>query len=393
MDKSVSSNYRPIALPTAASKLLELILKEKLSDWLYTSDAQFGFKSKHGTDMAIYSLKETIKCYTSSNSPVFVCFMDASKAFDRLNHRKLFEVLRGRGAPEYIIRFLSYWYFAQKYYVKWGHSVSSSFSVSNGIRQGGLLSPLLYNVYTDDLSRRLKTAKIGCHIAGECLNHISYADDMALLAPSIKALQAMVELCIIFAEEHDIIYNAKKTVCMTFWPRGYRKFQVQPITMRSTTLSYVQEATYLGHILSADLKDNLDMSRQMKALYAMGNTLVRKFGKCSDTVKCELFRAYCEQLYCSTLWCCYTLETLRRLRVSHNDVLRRLLGFPRWTSASSLFVAAGLNNLDVLMRKAVFSFRTRLATSENRLISGLYNSSAFIKSKLYSVWKCSLELS
>ena len=175
----------------------------------------------------------------------------------------------------------------------------------------------------------------------------------------------MVDICLSFAEEYDIIYNAKKTVCVVFWPRGYKNFQIQSISIRSSDQRFVNETTYLGYTTSADLKDDLDMSRQVKSSNAIGHTLIRRFGKCSVAVKCELFRAYCKQMYCSTLWCSYNLETLRKLRVYHNDVLRRSLGFPMWSSASSLFVAAGLNNLNVLIRKAVYGFRTRLVACAN----------------------------
>ena len=135
LDQSVSANYRPVGLATAASYLLELIVQERLPRWFYTSDAQFEHKSKLGTGIAIYSLREAVKCYTSRNYPVFVCFQDAYKAFDWVNYKKkkIFAVLRERGAPKFNMRFLCYWYRSQNYYVKLGHFLSSSFNVSNGV--------------------------------------------------------------------------------------------------------------------------------------------------------------------------------------------------------------------------------------------------------------------
>ena len=105
---------------------------------MYTSDAQFGFKASHGTDMAIFSFKESVKIYLNSGSPVFACFLDATKAFDRVNHTKLFNILKTRKIPEYLIGILSYWYSNQKYAVRWGNAISSYFEISNGIRQGGV---------------------------------------------------------------------------------------------------------------------------------------------------------------------------------------------------------------------------------------------------------------
>ena len=86
-------NYRPIALASVISKvgLLEMALLVKLEKYLYSSDYQFGFKPKHSTDLCIYTLKEVIEFYKSQSSSVYVCFMDASKAFDKVNHWTLFK--------------------------------------------------------------------------------------------------------------------------------------------------------------------------------------------------------------------------------------------------------------------------------------------------------------
>lgn len=97
-------NYRPIALASILSKVLEKILLDRLNEFINTTDNQFGFKAKHGTDLCIYALKEIVNKYGDKNSSVLMCFIDASKAFDRINHDKLFNKLRQRGVPKYIVR-------------------------------------------------------------------------------------------------------------------------------------------------------------------------------------------------------------------------------------------------------------------------------------------------
>ena len=83
---SDSSNYRPIALATIESKMFESVLLFKYAEYLYTSDNQFGFKSSHSTDLCIYTLKEFIDYYKSRGTTVYITFLDASKAFDRIDH-------------------------------------------------------------------------------------------------------------------------------------------------------------------------------------------------------------------------------------------------------------------------------------------------------------------
>ena len=169
------SNYRAIALSTTLSKVLELILVERLQPFLNTSDAQFGFKPGHSTTLATFVLKETIDFYTKQGSPVYVCFLDASKAFDRICHSKLFQILSERGVPKTYLKLLIHWYRFQKMGVKWADKTSHSFSVANGVRQGGNLSPLLFNVYMDDLLHSLRMMRVGCHIQNTPVNALAYA--------------------------------------------------------------------------------------------------------------------------------------------------------------------------------------------------------------------------
>ena len=98
-----------------------------------------------------------LDAYRVLNGSMFVCFLDASKAFDRVNHSVLFDKLIRRGTPSYIVILLIYWYANQKMCIRWGGGgeCSSLFCVSNGVRQGGILSPYFFNIYVDDLSSSL----------------------------------------------------------------------------------------------------------------------------------------------------------------------------------------------------------------------------------------------
>ena len=86
---------------------METIIQHRIQGYLTSAPSQFGFKAKHGCDMAIFALKETAKCYVKSGSPVFACFLDASKAFDRVNHAKLFVKLKKRNVPMILLKILS----------------------------------------------------------------------------------------------------------------------------------------------------------------------------------------------------------------------------------------------------------------------------------------------
>ena len=110
-----------------------------MCEFLWTSEYQFRFKKGHSTDLCIYLLKEYIQFYKQHYTRVFVTFLDASKAFDRVNHLILFNKLSAKGMPIYLIRIIDFWYEHQNMSVKWGNETSTTFTVTNGVKQGGIL--------------------------------------------------------------------------------------------------------------------------------------------------------------------------------------------------------------------------------------------------------------
>ena len=245
-----SDNYRPIAIATAISKLFELIILSKCEDLLSTTDNQFGFKRSHSTDLCIYSLKEIINYYNSQGSPVFLCYLDIRKAFDRVNHTILFKKLIERSVPIYLVKFIAFWYVNQQIVIRWGNSLSNPFTVKNGIKQGGLLSPYLFNLYVDKLSVNLNACEVGCIVGKAHINHLAYADDMVLIAPSKKALQLLLDICGMYADIHDIIYGTDKSFCMVCWPRHFLFKFFPTFYLQGDILEFVNVYKYLGVMIT-----------------------------------------------------------------------------------------------------------------------------------------------
>ena len=111
------NNYRPIEIATALSKVLEQVLLSRLARYLWTADSQFGFKRANGTEMSIFSLKVTVDFYHNQETPVYMCFFDAKKAFDRVNHRTLAKKLLDRNVPLHIVKLFIFWYREQEFMV------------------------------------------------------------------------------------------------------------------------------------------------------------------------------------------------------------------------------------------------------------------------------------
>ena len=145
------------------------------------------------TTQCTYSMLETVNYYNFNKSNVFVLMLDASKAFDRFNYCKLFGELLKRDISPIVLRLLLYMYTSQKLRVKWGHTVSNYFTVRNGVKQGGVLSPLLFAIYTDSLLTRLEESGVGCHMGGHFTGALAYSDNIRLLSPSMSGLRTLIK--------------------------------------------------------------------------------------------------------------------------------------------------------------------------------------------------------
>ena len=112
--------------------------------------------------------------------------------------------------------------------VKWGNSVSTPLGVSNRVCQGGLLSPALFNLYMDELSQQLNECQTGCLIGNILINHLMYADDLAILSPSSAGFQQLLNICSDYGMKYDVQYNAKKKCCCDMRLKGTKScvFQI-----------------------------------------------------------------------------------------------------------------------------------------------------------------------
>lgn len=378
------NNYRPVAITTVFSKILEHLILQKYEHLLKTHDNQFGFKAAHSTDQCIFTLKQIIEFYNCLSSPVFVCFVDASKAFDRLNHWTLFKKLLVLGIPTIVVRIFSYWYNHQQFCIRWGSTVSHPFFTSNGVRQGGIISPILFNIYMDNLSDKLNESCIGCHFNGKLFNHLMYADDTCVFAPSVSGLQKLLDICSIYADDNTLIFNATKTKFVSYLPSKLSKLHIPSVYLSGSCVDRVSSIKYLGVMLSESLSDEEDMLRHRKYVYAKGNMIIKNFSECSTSVKDRLFASYCMNAYGCHLWTNHSKAKLKSLSVAFNNVYRTLHKLQSDTSMSSLYVSKGIDCFSVILRKSAGKFRGRLLNGDNALINTIIHSCYFLLSSSYS---------
>ena len=133
--------------------------------------------------------------------------LDCSKAFDTCKFDILFSKLVNRKVPAIVVRTLMFVYENQYAWVKWGCARSSLFSITNGTRQGSILSPALFAVYVDELLQELRALGVGCHVAGMFCGAVGFCDDILLLAPTRDAMQLMLMTCESFALRNNLQFS------------------------------------------------------------------------------------------------------------------------------------------------------------------------------------------
>ena len=135
-------------------------------------------------------------------------------------------------------------------------------SKHNGVRQGGILSPHLFNVYVDDLSQILNRCRTGCLSGNITINHLMYADDLVLLSPSATGLRELLCTCEEFSISHDVVYNSRKSSVLICRNKAMDHAAPPVFTVNGSIIGESDKVKYLGHIICNDMSDDDDMMRQ-----------------------------------------------------------------------------------------------------------------------------------
>ena len=204
----------------------------------------------------------------------------------------------------------------------WTGFFSYRFSVSNRVCQGGVLSPILFTVYIDDLLLELEKQGFGCYWNHHFAGAVCYADDVALIAPSASALRLMLRVCTQFTSTHSLIFNASKTQLIKFF-RTSSGCDSTMFSFCGERLEYSKSVTHLGHILSSDLSDDLDVIAVRQGMCRKANHMLTIFRSCDTNTKTKLMQSFCLSLYGASLQMASSFE-IWSLETSYNNLLRKI---------------------------------------------------------------------
>ena len=223
-------------------------------------------------------------------------------------------------------------YIKQRADVRWNDTVSETFPIGNGVKQGGVLSPHFYCTYTDDLFSLLRKKKTGCWVDSKFVGILGYADDLLLLSPSLDGLQAMINTCGEYAKNMNLTFSTHanprkcKTKCMAFLTQNR---DLKNITLNGEDLPWVKTAKHLGCKINEDTHGLNDDLMEKRAIYINKvNELTQEFYFAHPLTKVKINNIFNSYFYGSTLWNLFGNEAMR-LEKSWNVSQRVMLGIHR----------------------------------------------------------------
>uniref|UniRef100_A0A670K5H4 ribonuclease H n=1 Tax=Podarcis muralis TaxID=64176 RepID=A0A670K5H4_PODMU len=293
---------------------------------------QAGFRRGRGTRDQIANMRWIMEKAREFQKDIYFCFIDYAKAFDCVDHSKLWQVLKEMGVPDHLICLLRNLYVGQEATVRTGYGTTDRFKIGKGVRQGCILSPWLFNLYAEFIIRKagLDESQAGIKIARRNINNLRYADDTTLMAESEEELKNLLMRVKEESAKYGLKLNIKKTKIMATGP--ITSWQIEGEEMEA-----VRDLTFLGSMITADGDSSHEIKRRLllgrKAMANLGSIL--KIRDITLPTKVCIVKAmvFPVVMYGSESW---TIKKADRRRIDAFELWcwRRLLRVP-WTARRS----------------------------------------------------------
>ena len=353
-DRTDCGNYRGISLLSIAGKIFARILLNRLSIHItpeVVPETQCGFRSNRSTADMIFCLRQLQEKCIEQDRPLYMVFVDFTKAFDTVGRTGLWQLLRKYGCPEKFTTMIEALHTGMMANVSVGGEVSETFGVTNGVKQGCVLAPTLFSIFLSAMlveafrgmgdgvyiqSRQSADLFNVAHFRAKTkttqilVRELLYADDSALVAHSAEEIQRIVDAFSDASKKFGLKINIKKTEVL-YQPNSTRTRE-EDIMVDGNKLNSVPEFTYLGSTISSDGHIDAEIQRRMaKASASFGRLCQRLWNNhhVSTRVKGKIYRAIVLStlLYGAEAWTVYR----RQVKKMHAFMMRHLRSIMRLT--------------------------------------------------------------
>ena len=346
-DPCVPLNYRGISLLSCFYKLYTSLLNMRLGDFCEGNgclvDEQNGFRPGRSCQDHIYTLSSIIRNRKSENKDTYCAFVDFKKAFDWVpRDLLLYKLATSFDIHGRLFNNISTIFESSQAQIRLNGSLTESFLVSSGVKQGDIISPLLFSLYLNDLATGIKSLNCGVEINDITLAILLYADDIALIAPDESSLQKMLSFVNDWCKRWRMAINADKTQIVHFRsPRSSRTNYQFKLGVHA--LSTVSQYKYLGVIFDEYLNfDHNASTLSSSALRAFGGIKdkLKNLKECGYNSFNTLFSSGVISIadYCAGIWGTRTFPQIEKV---HHQAARYFLGVHRFAPIEGLLGDTG----------------------------------------------------
>ena len=258
-DRLQKCNYRGITLLNVIGKVFECLILDLwmplFGDLCISHPLQFAYQKGKGCTQASFVLREAIYHYLERGSKVYACFLDSPKAFDTVWMDGLFYKLYNPGIKGKTWRLLRKWYGKLSSCVWVNDLTSDKFPISQGVHQGGVLSPWLYMYFNNDIPFQISQKGHGITVDALWCGNVLGADDITLLCSQVSGLQSMLRSVEEYSKRWRFEFNPSKTVEVTFGKsvRTYNSFKNnRQWQLNDCAIKMRQSCKHVGMILAGD---------------------------------------------------------------------------------------------------------------------------------------------
>lgn len=214
-EKTDPANYRGITLLSTSLKLLTKIIADKISSIMPIREEQQGFRRNRSTTDALFILRQLVEKSLEYNTPAYLCFIDLTKAFDKVQLKDVNTILENSNTPKEYVELIKDLNMNTTTQIRTNFTLTQNLRTKAGIRQGDSLSPLLFNTIMDELIKAVKSTGLGYRMGTQKINILCYADDAVIIAETEDDLQRMLQAFHKQAGKLNMKISIQKTKCMT----------------------------------------------------------------------------------------------------------------------------------------------------------------------------------